>query len=363
MAMIDQLLKYAHDVGASDLHLKAGLAPRIRSQGHVQAIQGAPDLDQARLESILREIVRVEQWQQFRSTGDLDFAYGLEGVARFRANYFRQETGDGAVFRQISETTIPLADLGMPDSVVALAEAKEGLVLVTGPTGSGKSTTLASMIDLLNRTSSRHVVTIEDPVEFVHSSKRSCFSHREIGADAADFASALRAALRQDADVILVGELRDTETISLALTAAEMGCLVLATLHTNGASKTIARIVDAFPADQQAQARSSLADSLTGIVSQILLRTPDGRGRVAAVEVLVRTQGLDNMIRESNTSMIESLMHSGGKRVGMQTMDDSIIQLVKAGRADPEEAYRKVRDRDRFEQSLKGSGARLPSPA
>ena len=353
MPMIDQLLKYAHDVGASDLHLKAGLVPRIRSQGHVEPIPEAPELDQARLEVILREIVEVEQWQQFRSTGDLDFAYGLEGVARFRANYFRQETGDGAVFRQISEEILPLDQLGMPDSVNALAEATEGLVLVTGPTGSGKSTTLASMIDRINQTSSRHIVTIEDPVEFMHHTKRSCFSHREVGADASDFASALRAALRQDADVILVGELRDTETISLALTAAEMGCLVLATLHTNGASKTLARIVDAFPADQQAQARSSLADSLAGIVSQILLRTPDGRGRVAAVEVLVRTRGLDNMIRENNTAMIESLMHSGGRRLGMQTMDESIIRLVEAGRADVEEAFRKVRDRARLEQIIK----------
>jgi twitching motility protein PilT len=243
---------------------------------------------------------------------------------------------------------VSLEALALPPAIAKLAELRAGLVLVTGPTGSGKSTTLAAVIDKTNREHSRHVVTIEDPVEFVHANVRSVLSHREVGLHTEGFAGALRAAVRQDADVVLVGEMRDRETISMALAAAEMGLLVFGTLHTSGAAKTIDRIVDAFPASEQGQVRLSLSESLAAVVSQLLLPGRDGKGRVAANEILLRTQGLPNLIREGNTPMINSVIQSGRKD-GMQTMDDSLLALVQAGRIDPREAYRKAADKTRFE--------------
>src|SRR5262245_16688111 len=348
MPELDSLLRHLKEQGGSDLHLAAGMEPRIRVRGELVAVPDWGALDDARLRALLQPIAAERHWREWSETRDVDFAYGLEGVARFRANYFVQEHGAGAVFRMIPEQVVSLAELALPPSIAKLAELRAGLVLVTGPTGSGKSTTLAAIIDKINREHSRHVVTIEDPVEFVHTNVRSVLSHREVGEHTQGFADALRAAVRQDADVVLVGEMRDRDTISMALAAAEMGLLVFGTLHTSGAAKTIDRIVDAFPASEQGQVRLSLSESLAAVVSQLLLPGKDGKGRVAANEILLRTQGLPNLIREGNTPMIQSLIQSGRKE-GMQTLDDALFALVQAGRIDPREAYRKAADKARFE--------------
>jgi twitching motility protein PilT len=348
MPELDRLLRHLKDEGGSDLHLAAGMEPRIRVRGELVAVPDWTPLDDAKLRALLQPIASERHWKEWTETRDVDFAYGLEGVARFRANYFVQEHGAGAVFRMIPEQVVSLDALALPPAIAKLAELRAGLVLVTGPTGSGKSTTLAAIIDRINREHSRHVVTIEDPVEFVHANVRSVLSHREVGHHTQGFADALRAAVRQDADVVLVGEMRDRETISMALAAAEMGLLVFGTLHTSGAAKTIDRIVDAFPATEQSQVRLSLSESLAAVVSQLLLPGKDGKGRVAANEILLRTQGLPNLIREGNTPMMHSLIQSGRKD-GMQTMDDSLLALVQAGRIDPREAYRKAADKTRFE--------------
>ena len=353
MPDLDRLLRHLRDEGGSDLHLAAGMEPRVRVRGELVAVPGWGPLDAAKLRALLEPIASQRHWQEWCETHDVDFAYGLEGVARFRANYFVQEHGPGAVFRMIPERVVSLDALALPPAIAKLAELRAGLVLVTGPTGSGKSTTLAAVIDKINREHARHIVTIEDPVEFVHAGVRSVLSHREVGLHTQGFADALRAAVRQDADVVLVGEMRDRETISMALAAAEMGLLVFGTLHTSGAAKTIDRIVDAFPASEQGQVRLSLSESLAAVVSQLLLPGKDGKGRVAANEILLRTPGLPNLIREGNTPMIHSLIQSGRKD-GMQTMDDSLFALVQAGRIDPREAYRKAGDKARFESLAPG---------
>jgi len=348
MPELDKLLRHLKDQGGSDLHLAAGMEPRVRVRGELVPVPNWGPLDDAKLRGLLEPIASPRHWKEWVETRDVDFAYGLEGVARFRANYFVQEHGAGAVFRMIPEKVVSLDALALPPAIAKLADLRAGLVLVTGPTGSGKSTTLAAIIDKINREHPRHVVTIEDPVEFVHANVRSVLSHREVGMHTQGFAEALRAAVRQDADVVLVGELRDRDTISMALAAAEMGLLVFGTLHTSGAAKTIDRIVDAFPAAEQGQTRLSLSESLAAVVSQLLLPSKDGKGRVAANEILLRTQGLPNLIREGNTPMVNSLIQSGRKD-GMQTMDDSLFALVQAGRVDPREAYRKATDKTRFE--------------
>ena len=348
MAELDRLLRHLKEKGGSDLHLAAGMEPRVRVRGELEPVPGWGVLDDAQLRALLQPIAAERHWREWVETHDLDFAYGLEGVARFRANYFEQEHGAGAVFRMIPEQVVSLDALALPPAIAKLAELRAGLVLVTGPTGSGKSTTLAAVIDKVNRESSRHVVTIEDPVEFVHANVRSVLSHREVGQHTQSFAGALRGAVRQDADVVLVGEMRDRDTISMALAAAEMGLLVFGTLHTSGAAKTIDRIVDAFPASEQGQVRLSLSESLAAVISQLLLPSKDGKGRVAANEILLRTPGLANLVREGNTPMIQSLIQSGRKD-GMQTMDDALFALVQAGRIDPREAYRKAADKARFE--------------
>ncbi len=349
MARIDELFRYLKEHKGSDLHLAAGLEPRLRLHGELVIIPGWPVLDDQTLSALLREIATARQWEHFSTHLDLDFAYGLEGVARFRCNYFRQENGAGAVFRIIPEKIIPLEDLALPPAVGGFAHLEQGLVLVTGPTGSGKSTTLASIIDRVNTTYIKHIITIEDPVEFIHTHKKSTVSQREVGLDTLGFGPALRAAIREDANVILVGELRDFETIALAITAAEMGMLVFGTLHTNNAPKTIDRVIDAFPSEQQNQARTMLAESLAGVVSQLLLRTADGKGRVAVNEILIRTQGLSNLIREGNTTMIASMIQSG-RREGMQGMDDALYALAKEGRISGEDATMKATNKKRFEE-------------
>jgi len=352
VAKLDALLVRLKEQSGSDLHLAAGIAPRMRCHGALEPLEGCDVLDDAGVRELLSEVAEPRHWETFEESGDVDFAYGIEGTARFRANYFRQENGAGAVFRIIPEDIASLDDLALPPAITGLCQLKKGLVLVTGPTGSGKSTTLAAMIDFINRNHNRHIVTIEDPVEFVHKSRRCVVSHREVGCHSKAFGPALRAAIRQDADVILVGEMRDLETISLAITAAEMGALVFGTLHTNNATKTVDRLVDAFPADEQPQARLSLAESLAGIVSQLLLPTPDARGRVAANEILLRTPALPNVIREGNTPMLRSVIQSGRSQ-GMQTMDDALFELARDGRVDPDDAYQKAEEKQRFEPFLR----------
>lgn len=352
MPKIDELFRHLKSQGGSDLHLASGLAPRVRIRGALEDVPGWAPLEEAELTALLEPIVTADQWQAYQDSGDLDFAYGLEGEARFRANFLRQHRGSAAVFRIIPEKVLTVEDLGLPQAISDLAELRQGLVLITGPTGSGKSTTLAAIIDRINRTDARHIVTIEDPVEFVHENRQCVFSQREVGQDASSFAAALKVAVRQDADVILVGEMRDLETISLAITAAEMGSLVFGTLHTNNAAKTIDRLIDVFPADEQAQVRTTLAESISGIVAQQLLPTADGRGRCAAHEILLKTGGLANVIREGNTPMLLSIIQ-GGKSQGMQTMDESLAALVEAGKVEPRVAMGRASDRTRLETLLK----------
>jgi twitching motility protein PilT len=351
VAQLDSLLTYLKENDGSDLHLVAGLEPRIRAKGKLRAIEGQAVLTDSGLRDMLEELTSQRQWEEYATSNDLDFAYGLRGVARFRANYFVQQNGAAAVFRIIPEEIISLEQLKLSPSIEGLADLDQGLVLVTGPTGSGKSTTLAAIIDKLNKSYARHIVTIEDPVEFVHQNRQATFSHREVGLHTLGFGPALRSAIRQDADVILVGEMRERETIALAITAAEMGALVFGTLHTNNAVKTIDRIIDAFPAEEQNMVRLSLSESLVGIVSQLLLPTADGKGRVACNEILLRTAGLGNVIREGNNQMIYSIMQAG-KKEGMQAMDDVLFAYAQEGKITPMDAYMKASEKARFEALL-----------
>jgi len=351
VAQIDELLRYLKQHKGSDLHLAAGLEPRVRVNGELRAVEGQGRLSDGALRKLLREVPSESQWESYEVARDLDFAYSLEGVGRFRVNFFVQEHGAGAVLRMIPEKIVPLEELKLPKSIEGLVHLHKGLVVVTGPTGSGKSTTLAGIVDKINRTYSKHILTLEDPVEFVHENKVSVLSHREIGSHTKGFGPGLRAAIRQDADVVLVGEMRDYETISLALTAAEMGMLVFGTLHTNSAPKTIDRIIDTFPSDEQGQVRLSLAESLAAVVAQLLLPTADGKGRVAANEILLKTKALPNIIREANFSMLGSYIQQG-KAEGMQLMDDALFDLVQAKRVDAHDAYAKAMDKARFESLL-----------
>ncbi len=351
MPGMQELLRFVRDHRGSDLHLGAGLEPRIRRDGALEPVPGWPVLDQARMLGLLREVASDPHWEEFQRLHDLDFAYGIEGVGRFRVNYFYQQNGAGAVFRLIPEVITTLEELNLPKAIGELAHVRSGLILLTGPTGCGKSTTLAAIIDRINSTYAKHIVTIEDPVEFVHRNRQCRISQREVGSDTESFSAALRAAIRQDADVILVGEMRDLDTIALALTAAEMGAVVFGTLHTNGAINTIDRLIDVFPAQEQPQVRTTLAESLAAVVSQLLLRSADGRGRCAVVEVLLKTAGLPNIIREGNTPMIQTLMQ-GGRALGMQLMDDALAAMVESKRVAPREAYMKATDKARFENLI-----------
>ncbi len=352
MARIDALFRTLKEKGSSDLHLAAGLPPHMRQHGELKKIPGWDAFTDQSLREHLRELANDAQWAHYESNLDLDFAYALENVARFRCNFLNQENGAAAVFRIIPEKIKTLEELKVPPAIAGFADLEQGLVLVTGPTGSGKSTTLAAVIDRINTKYSKHIITIEDPVEFVHQNKGCTLSQREVGTDTKSFANALRAAIRQDPGVILVGEMRDMETIALAITAAEMGVLVFGTLHTNNASKTIDRLIDAFPTDQQSQVRTMLSESLAGVVSQLLLRTADGNGRVAVNEILMKTPGLPNVIREGNTPMINSIIQSG-KGQGMQAMDDALYALAREGRISKEDAFHKSTDKKRFEEFVR----------
>jgi twitching motility protein PilT len=355
MARLDPLFKLLKDMGGSDLHLAAGMVPHMRQHGGVKPVGGWPSFTDESLRDHLKELSNEKQWNHYTTNLDLDFAYALAGVGRFRANYFNQERGAAAVFRIIPEKIRSLEDLKAPAALSALADLEQGLVLVTGPTGSGKSTTLAAIVDLINTKHAKHIVTIEDPVEFVHQNKKCTLSQREVGNDTKSFANALKSAIRQDPGVILVGEMRDMETIALAITAAEMGVLVFGTLHTNSAPKTIDRVIDAFPTDQQQQVRTMLSESLAAVVSQLLLRTPDGRGRMAVHEILLKTPGLPNVIREGNTPMIHSIIQSG-KQLGMQAMDDVLFKLAEEKKISGEDAFHKASNKARFDQFVQELG-------
>ncbi len=349
MAQIDTLLQRALECGASDLHLRTGTPPLIRLHGRLQQL---PDADSAAgAEDVLLEMLTESQRKTFEKRSDLDFAYEIAGLARFRVNFLRQHKGLGAVFRLLPSQLRALEELGLPQVVYALTRLEQGLVLVTGPTGSGKSTTLAAIIDHINQESDKHIVTIEDPLEFIHTNKKSLVTQREVGAHTASFAAALRAVLREDPDIILLGELRDLETISLAITAAETGHLVFGTLHTRTAASTVDRLIDVFPPEQQGQIRTMLAETLKGVIAQQLLVRADGQGRVIAVEILVGTTALANLIREGKTYQIPSLMQTG-RREGMQTMDQAILELLRSKHITPQEAYRKAIDKETYRQYL-----------
>ncbi len=350
MAKIDPLMIQMRKIEASDLHLAVGSPPKYRIKGDITPTK-LPPLTAESLEELLKEICVDWQWKEFVETGDMDFSYGIPGEARFRCNYFKQRHGIAAVFRIIPEKIETLEDLKAPDVLRRFCHREYGLILVTGPTGSGKSTTLAAMINYINDNFSKHILTIEDPIEFVHENKKSLISQREVFNQTHSFARALKSAMREDPNIVLVGEMRDLETISLALTCAETGVLVFGTLHTNSAAKTVDRIIDVFPAEQQAQVRTMLAGSLAGIISQQLLRTVDrgGRGRVAAHEVLVGCPALSNYVRTGQISKIESVIQSGGA-LGMQTMDSCVRELFEQGIIDGQEAYMKSFDKKPYEK-------------
>ncbi len=350
MAKIDAYFKEMKDRGASDLHMVVGFSPLLRLRGELVPTEH-PILTPESNREILFEILSNDQQAHLEKNRDFDMAYEIEGLARFRCNFLYQQRGVGAVFRIIPTDILTLAQLNLPDTLKTIAMLKRGLVLVTGPTGSGKSTTLAAIIDYINETRDAHIITIEDPLEFVHPNKKCLFTQREIGTHAKSFSDALRVASREDPDIILVGEMRDTETISLALTCAELGILVFGTLHTNSASKTIDRIINAFPSEEQAQARTMLSESLKAVVAQQLLRTKDGKGRCAANEILIGSQALASSIRDGKISQINSLIQTGSTS-GMQTMDQHLHQLIKEDRITVQAAYEKAIDKKIFEEIM-----------
>jgi twitching motility protein PilT len=350
MAQLDQFLQVIVKEGGSDLHIGEGQPPKMRKHGDVAPIREKP-LARDETMSMLREVCGERNWKIFEERGDLDFAYEMDAASRFRCNYLKQARGYGAVFRLIPTKIATLEQLGIPIAAKEFAHLRGGLVLVTGPTGSGKSTTLAALIDYINDNLSRHIVTIEEPIEFVHDNKRSVITQREVPGDSESFPVALKAALREDADIVLVGEMRDLETVSLALTAAETGLLVFGTLHTNNARKTVDRMVDVFPAARQPQARAMLANSLRGVLAQLLLKKADGSGRVAVNEILVANAAVSAIIREGATQKLQDVIVSG-KGQGMQFMDDAIFALLEKKIVIPHAAFMKAIDKNRFKQFL-----------
>lgn len=343
----------ALDRGASDLHITANAPPTLRIDGALLALEGASEWSRAKVSSALKSILTPDQQVAFELELELDFAYTHPQGARFRVNFYRQRNCLAAAFRFIPATIRQLKDLGIPESVARFATLPNGLVLVTGATGSGKSTTLAALVDLVNRTRADHIVTVEDPIEFIHSNHLSLINQREVGADTQSFQSALKHVLRQDPDVILIGELRDLETISVALTAAETGHLVFATLHTQNAAQTIDRIIDVFPPRQQSQARSQLAVVLQGVVCQTLVKKANGAGRVVATEILIATLAIKNLIREGKTHQIISAMQAGYEH-GMHTMESHLADLVNSGQITALAALEKAQDADSLVRLMHG---------
>jgi len=351
MAKIDAFFNLMHEQGASDLHLVAGQQPIIRIRGEMERVKYNV-LENDDLKGMLYEIAPEHKIKQFEETGDMDFAYEIPGLARYRANFFQQQNGVAAVFREIPSKIVTVEQFGLPPIVAKLASLPRGLVLVTGPTGSGKSTTLAAIIDEANRTRKDHIITVEDPIEFVHESQGCIVNHREVGLHTKSFAAALRGALREDPDIILVGEMRDLETISLAIEAASTGHLVFGTLHTSSAAKTVDRVIEVFPANEQAQIQSTLADGLRAVLSQTLFKRIDKEGRCAALEILIANPAVRNLIREGKTFQIPSMIQTG-KKFGMQLLDDSIMELVNRGWVSVNDAYNKCNDKAKFSPLLK----------
>lgn len=357
MAYIDQFFEVLITAGASDLHLAEGQPPKIRQHGDIVAIRNEP-ITHEEAAYMMSEIAGAERWAAFEAKGDLDFAYEMNEASRFRCNYLKQINGYGAVFRLIPTKILTLEQLGIPEVVKEFGQLRGGLVLVTGPTGSGKSTTLAALMDYINSNFGRHIITVEEPIEFVHNNKKSIITQREVPDHASSFPTGLKAALREDADIVLVGEMRDLETIALALTAAETGLLVFGTLHTNNARKTVDRLIDVFPSDQQSQVRTMLAASLRGVVAQLLLKRCDKPGRIAVNEILVGNSAVSAIIREGATQKLQDVI-VGGKGQGMQFMDDAIWHVMQQGIVSPLEAYMKAIDKNRFKVFLPAEEAEL----
>jgi twitching motility protein PilT len=339
---IDDMLRIMLERGGSDLHIAVGSAPGIRQRGELIPVENMRPLSPRDTMEMILGLLSEEQRRRFETELELDFAYSIPGVSRFRANVFQQRNSMGAVFRVIPIQIPTLEDLSLPKVCTYLAERPRGLVLVTGPTGSGKSTTLAAMVDHINENRALHIMTMEDPIEFMHRNKKSYVNQREVGEDTHSFASALKRVLRQDPDVIMVGEMRDLETISSAITAAETGHLVLATLHTTGGPETVDRVIDVFPPHQQQQVRMQLSNSLEGVLSQTLLRSTDGRGRLMAMEIMLGVPAIQNLIREGKTHQMETIIQ-GGASLGMQTLDQSLKNLLTAGKVTFEEAISKAK--------------------
>ncbi len=354
MARLDAFFNKMVEVGASDLHMTTGLQPYFRLDGDMIPVTGAPDWSAEEMKNVLFEIAPEGNREEFDRDHDTDFAYELPGKARFRANFFMDRFGPGAVFRQIPDEILTAEMLGLPKAVRDFCFLSKGLVLVTGPTGSGKSTTLAAMVDLINKSRADHIITIEDPIEFVHKSQKCLVHQREVGRHTNSFKRALRAALREDPDIVLVGEMRDLETIEIAIETAETGHLVFGTLHTSTAASTVDRIIDQFPAERQAQIRTMLSGSLRGVVAQTLCKKKP-KGRIAALEILVGTKAVAALIREGKTHQVTSQMQMGA-RTGMKLLNDSLIELVQQGVVDPTEAYIKAVDKESLLQKLEHIG-------
>ena len=345
-AAIDRLFKLMCEEGASDLHLCVGMPPLIRKDGSIQILDlAAPPLDSTTMTSLIEPIMPGKNKEEFARRHDTDFAYEITGLARFRANVFMDRKGPGAVFRVIPSKILTAADLGLSQHILQLCRLNKGLVLVTGPTGSGKSTTLCAMVDYVNQNRSDHIIAIEDPIEFVHENRKCLVNQREVHTHTDSFRDALRAALREDPDILLVGEMRDLETVAIAIETAETGHLVFGTLHTTTAASTVDRIIDQFPTDRQSQIRTMLSESLRGVIAQTLCKKIGG-GRVAALEVLIVTSAVSNLIREAKTFQLPSIMQVG-KAQGMVTLNDSLMSLVTKKVVAPEEAYLKAVDKVR----------------
>jgi twitching motility protein PilT len=352
MAALDKYFRTLADRGGSDLHVSPGVEPRMRLHGRMEPVQeGHPPLSSEQLAKMFQEIAPAENWREFKDENDTDFAYEIPGLARYRANLFRDRKGVGGVFRIIPSKILTAEQLGLSEAILRLCHLNKGLVLVTGPTGSGKSTTLCAMIDYINRARSEHIITIEDPIEFVHENKKCLINQREVGPHTVSFKRALRAALREDPDIILVGELRDLETIEIAIETAETGHLVFGTLHTSTAPSTVDRIIDQFPAAQQNQIRTMLSESLKGVVAQTLCRTKDGKGRRAALEVLLVTNAVSSNIREGKTHQIPLAMQTG-KKDGMVQLNQALLELVQSDTITADEAYAKSVEKSGIEREF-----------
>ena len=351
MAKIDAFFKLMNDQGALDLHMVSGQPPALRLRGDIERIKYKV-LENDELKAMLYEIAPEDKVKVFEETGDVDFGYEIPGLARYRANFFMQKYGVAAVFREIPSNILTADQLGLPPVIKKLAMLPRGLVVVTGPTGSGKSTSLAAIIDEANRNRKDHIITVEDPIEFVHKSQSCIVNHREVGLHTKTFSAALRGALREDPDIILVGEMRDLETISLAIEAASTGHLVFGTLHTSSAMKTVDRIIEVFPSSEQAQIRSTLSDGIRAVIAQVLFKRIDIKGRCAALEIMIATPAVRNLIREAKTHQISSSIQTG-KKYGMLLLDDAIMDLLNKGQISPDEAYMKANEKARFRPMLR----------